>query len=315
MAPYLDLECQAFVDAGVKAGGPPLYKLSFVEARAALEDMQKHTPASDVTAEEIDLPVGPSGHVRTIIFKPTSAHGDLPFALYTHGGGWILGSPNTHDRLVRDLVRESGIAMVFPYYTPAPDATYPTQFEESYAVLSHVFQHGSDFGLKTDKVALIGESAGGHMAIALSHLAATRSGPPIAYQVLLYPVTDTSSESHTFTTYKDGPYLSVPLLRWMEHTFLPNVYDRSDLLASPLLMGKTDLQKQPPTLIVTCAVDPLQAEGEAFGHALQQAGVQTAIFRADGVIHDFVMLNATAGSQTSVATIELAGLKLRKAMA
>ena len=79
-------------------------------------------------------------------------------------------------------------------------------------------------------------------------------------------------------------------------------------------MSKADLQKQPPTLIITCGIDPLQAEGEAFGHALQQAGVQTAIFRADGVIHDFVMLNATAGSQTSLATIELVGFKLRKAL-
>ncbi|MCJ1405916.1 DNA mismatch repair ATPase msh1 [Xylographa trunciseda] len=249
---------------------------------AALEDMQKHTAASDVTAPEVDLPVGSSGNVRTTIFKPATVHGDLPFALYTHGG-CETSSANPE------------LPWFFHFTPPAPDATYPTQFEESYAILSNVFEHGSDYGLKTNKVALMGESAGGHMALAISHLAATRSGPPVVYQVLLYRVTDTSSESHAFVTYKYGLYLSVLLLRSMEHTFLPNVYDRSGILASPLLMSKADLQKQPPTLIVTCAVDPLQAEGEASGHALQQAEVWTAIFRTYDVIHDFVMLNETAG--------------------
>ena len=80
-------------------------------------------------------------------------------------------------------------------------------------------------------------------------------------------------------------------------------------------MGTQDLAKMPPTLIITCSVDPLQAEGEEFGHRLQQAGVDAAVFRADGVIHDFVLLNATAGSATGVAAVELAALKLRKALA
>ena len=91
MAPYLDPINQAFIDAGAKAGGPPLHELPFIEARNVLEGLQEHKPASDVTTEDIEVTAGSSGTVKTVIYKPANAKGELPIALYTHGGGWILG--------------------------------------------------------------------------------------------------------------------------------------------------------------------------------------------------------------------------------
>jgi len=315
MAPYLDPINQGFADAGAKASGPKLYDLSYVDAREFLEKVQAHDPAPDVVTEEFDVPDGPTSKVKTVIYKRAGVTDALlPAVFYTHGGGWILGSPKTHDRLVRDLVRETGLAFVFIYYTPAPDAQFPVQFEEAYAVIEYIGKHGAEKGLKTDRFGIAGDSVGSHMAIAMCSLAAERSGPKIVYQVLFYPVTDMSRESETFKTYKDGPYLEAATLRWMYDACVPNHDDRIKYLASPLLSTKEQLEAHPPTLVIVAGVDPLQAEGEAYGHALQEAGVPTAIFRADGVIHDFVMLNGPATSPTAIASIELAALKLKKAL-
>ncbi|OMP87388.1 putative alpha/beta hydrolase [Diplodia seriata] len=161
MAPYLDPVNQAFVDAGAKAGGPPLQTLRPDEARAVLEGLQQHEPSRDVLRENIDVPVRTSGPVKTVLFKPANASGPLPLAFYFHGGGWILGSPNTHDSLVSDLVRETGCAVAFPYYTPAPEAQFPQQFDEAYAAVEYYVQNGDKHGLRTDKIALAGDSAGG----------------------------------------------------------------------------------------------------------------------------------------------------------
>ncbi|KAI9758663.1 MAG: hypothetical protein M4579_002911 [Chaenotheca gracillima] len=320
MAPYLDPTNQAVVNAGAKAGGPKLYELSFVEAREALEGAQKHTPATDIVTEEISVTVdvapGKKSTVKTIIYKPAKGivGESAGTVFFFHGGGWILGSPKTHDRLVRDLVRESGLPIVFPYYTPAPDAQYPIQFEENYGVLKHVVEHGAEHGLNTGKIAFVGDSVGGNMAIAMSALTAERHGPRPVFQVLFYPVTDTLREFDTYKEFKHGPGLELATLMWMVHAFLPVSDDRAGHIASPLLSHTEQLVRQPPTLLITAGVDPLRTQGEEFAHALQQVGVPTAVFRADGQVHDFVMLNAVATNPTAVATIELAALKLRKAL-
>jgi acetyl esterase len=160
MSPYLDPDTQAFVDAGAKSGGPPLQELSAAEAREMFENLQKHTPSTDVMQQEIDVTVG-SDNVKSFLYKPTSAKGDLPLIFYFHGGGWILGSPTIHDSLVRDLVRQTGCAIVFPYYTPAPEAKFPHQFEEAYGCVEYFVKNGSKYGLLTDKVAFAGDSVGG----------------------------------------------------------------------------------------------------------------------------------------------------------
>jgi len=315
MAPYLDPQNQGFVDDLAKGGGPPLQDLPYVDARQVLEGFQQHEPAKDVTREEFDAPVGPTGSVKTFIFKPTGATGDLPVIFFFHGGGWILGSPNTHDELVRDIVRETGCAIVFPYYTPAPDAQFPHQFEEAYATVEYYVKEGRKYGLKTDKVAFMGDSVGGHMAIGMSTLSAERKLPAkVVYQALFYPVTDTHAESETFITYKDGPYLSADELRWMYAAFFKSVEDRANILGSPVLMTKEQAATQPSTLIVVSGADPLQDEGKHFGHILQHAGVEAAVFQADGTVHDFVMLEPTKKSDTAKATIELAAMKVKKAL-
>ncbi|OJD32907.1 esterase [Diplodia corticola] len=315
MAPYLDPVNQSFVHALAKAGAPPLQELQYDEARAVLEGLQQHEPSQDVLREKIDAPVGSSGTVKTVLFKPANASTPLPLAFYFHGGGWILGSPNTHDSLVSDLVREAGCAVAFPYYSPAPEAQFPQQFDEAYAAVEYYVKNGAKHGLKTDKIAFAGDSAGGHMAVAMSTLAARKKLPAaVSYQALFYPVANILEESDTYSTFHDGPYLGAPLLRWMKDAFIPKDDDRLSILASPTLMTKEQAATQPPTLIITAAVDPLLREGKELGHLLQQAGVEVAILEADGQIHDFVMLEPVRKSATAVACVALAASGIRKAL-
>jgi acetyl esterase len=154
----------------------------------------------------------------------------------------------------------------------------------------------------------------GQLAVATCALVAERGGPKIVYQALFYPVTDTSRESDTYKAFETNPGLESETLRWMVGAFLPNHNDRLGNLASPLLSREEQLEQLPPTLIITADVDPLRSEGETFGARLREAGVETAMFRALGTLHDFVMLNGMANA-TSNASIELAALKLKKALA
>jgi len=117
----LEPTTRAFIDALAAQGGKPLYTLSYAEARKVLEDLQainvKKLPAD---LEEKVFPVGPTGEVPVRIYRPAGEQGLLPVVMYFHGGGWILGSKHTHDRLVRDLVNGTNAAFVFVSYTPSP---------------------------------------------------------------------------------------------------------------------------------------------------------------------------------------------------
>lgn len=153
------------------------------------------------------------------------------------------------------------------------------------------------------------------MAIAMTQLAQSRNLPSkIGQLVLLYPVTDTHSKSKTYQTFQNGPYLSEKTMDWMIPAFLPNEEDRKLPLTSPLQFAPDEvLSKFPPTTIFLSGADPLIGEGEAFGHRLQQLGVDAAVLRADGQVHDFAMLAPIRGSPTARAVVELASAKLLKA--
>lgn len=153
------------------------------------------------------------------------------------------------------------------------------------------------------------------MAIAMTQLAQSRNlASKIGQIVLFYPVTDTNSKSETYTTFKDGPYLSEKTMDWMIPAFLPNEEDQKLPLTSPLQFAPDEvLSKFPPTTIFVSGADPLIGEGEAFGHRLQELGVDASVIKADGQVHDFVMLAPIRESPTARAVVEIAALKLLKA--
>ncbi|QMW47076.1 hypothetical protein G4B11_010555 [Aspergillus flavus] len=190
-------------------------------------------------------------------------------------------------------------------------------FEQTYEVLDYLVRHGSERNLIVQSIALAGDSAGGHMAIALMEMALERSLPAeIAHIVLFYPITDTHKKLESYETFKDGPFLMADTLNWMIDAFIPEEKDRQTALASPLSFLSDDvLSRFPPTTVFLSAVDPLLDDGLAFGRRLQKAGVDAAVIRAEGQMHAFVLLKAIRDSPTARAIMDLTTLRLRTALA
>lgn len=305
--PVLEPVASAFIDALTAAGGEPIYQLSIQEARQVLEEIQAQ-PVDKLPAEVEDrsIPGGPSGRVSVRIVRPVKAEGKLPVIMYCHGGGWILGSKNTHDRLVRDFANGTGAAVVFVNYTPSPEAKYPVPIEEAYAATKYFAEHGSEFGLDGSMLAIAGDSVGGNMAAATAILAKQRRGPAIAGQLLFYPVTDANFETDSYKRFEDGPWLTRKAMEWFWDAYAPDHSVRKEITASPLRASKEELHGLPPTLLIVDENDPLRDEGENYARKLIQAGVQVTAVRCLATIHDFMMLNPLAGSAATNVAISLA---------
>ena len=309
--PVLEPKTQAFIDAVNAQGGRPLYELSYKDARKVLEDGQSgNVTKLPANVEERVLPVGPQGEVSVCIYRPKGSVGLLPVVMYFHGGGWILGSKNTHDRLLRDLVNGTDAAFVFVNYTPSPEAQFPVPIEEAYAATKYIANHGMEFGFDTSRLAVAGDSAGGNMTAAVTLLAKERGGPAIRYQVLMYPVTDGSLSQDTYKEFGEGLTLSTAAMSWMWDAYAPNKEDRKKVTASPLRGTPEQLKGLPPALIIVGENDILRDEGEAYARKLMQAGVEVTAVRALATVHDFAMLNRLADTPAAKMAVQLASQKL-----
>jgi acetyl esterase len=302
--------------AAAGAGGPPLYELSPADARQVLRDVQTSVAVELEPADIEDrvIPGGPTGDVDIRIVRPERLGGIAPAIVYTHGGGWILGDKDTHERLVREVADAAGAVVVFVDYTPAPEAHYPVQNEQAYTALEWVAEHAGEIGADPSRIAVMGDSVGGNMAIALTLMAKQRRGPSLAAQVLFYPVTDADFETSTYERYADGPWLTRPAMQWFWDAYAPDVARRSEPTASPLNAGLESLAGLPPALIVNGEHDVLAAEGQAYARRLTQAGTRTTHVRYSGTIHDFALLNPIAATPAPRAAIAQAGHFLRAAL-
>jgi acetyl esterase len=313
--PTLEPKTQAFIDALNAQGGKPLYELSYADARKILEDAQA-APVTKLPADIEDrvLPVGPTGETSVRIYRPQGAKGSLPVVMYFHGGGWMLGSKNTHDRLLRDLTNQTNAAFVFVNYTPSPEAQFPVPIEQDYAATKYVAEHGKELGLDASRLAVAGDSVGGNMVAVVTQLAKERQGPAIRYQVLFYPVTDASLSQKSYEEFADGPWLTTAAMKWFWDAYAPNREDRKKTTASPLSATAEQLKGLPPALVIVDENDILRDEGEAYARKLIQAGVEVSAVRVMATFHDFVLLNALAGTPASKLAIQLASQKLAEAL-
>jgi acetyl esterase len=313
--PVLEPTTQAFIDALAAQGGKPLYTLSYADARKVLEDAQainvKKLPAD---IEEKVFPVGPTGEVSVRIYRPAGAKGFLPVVMYFHGGGWILGSKHTHDRLVRDLVNGTNAAFVFVNYTPSPEAQFPVPIEQCYAATKYVSEHGKELGVDPTRLAIAGDSVGSYTTAVVAQLAKERNGPSIRYQVLMYPVTDSSMSQSTYEEFADGPWLTKAAMAWFWDAYAPNKEDRKKTTASPLSATLEQLKGLPPALVIVDENDILRDEGEQYARKLIQAGVDVTPLRVLATHHDYALLNALADTPATKVTVQIVSEKLSEAL-
>jgi len=231
--------------------------------------------------------------------------------LYFHGGGWILGDRDTHDRLVREIAVGVEAAVVFVDYARAPEARYPIAIEQAYAATRYVVDHSVRLHIDPLRLAVAGDSVGGNMAAAVTLMARQRRGPKINFQVLFYPVTDADFDTSSYTRFADGPWLTKCAMQWFWDAYLPDRATRKQPTATPLNASLDQLAGLPEALVIVDENDVLRDEGEAYARKLSNAGVRVTSTRYNGTIHDFVMLNALADTPATRGAIAQAVCALR----
>ncbi|MEU1517454.1 alpha/beta hydrolase [Streptomyces sp. NPDC005811] len=308
--PVLEPAAQSFVEA--TANPPYLFDLGPVEGRKTVDEVQSGDIVKPVVDEEwITVQGGPTGSVRARIVRPTGVGGVLPVILYIHGAGWVFGNAHTHDRLVRELAVGAQAAVVFPEYDLSPEVRYPVAIEQNFAVARWVVEEGASKGLDGARIAVAGDSVGGNMAAALTLMAKERGGVPLVQQVLFYPVTDASFDTASYHQFAEGYFLRRDGMQWFWDQYTTDEGERAQITASPLRATVEQLRDLPPALVITGEADVLRDEGEAYANKLREAGVPVTAVRFQGIIHDFVMLNALRETHAAQAAITLAVGTLR----
>ncbi len=312
----LEHNTKAFLDKLQQKGDPPIYTLSPDKARAVLSEIQASHPFQKLPAdiENRTIPGGPNGKAIsiTIIRPPQSGNETLPVVMYFHGGGWVLGGLDTHDRLVRELANGANAAIVFVNYTPSPEARYPVPIEEAYAATKWVAQNGATIHVNSSHLAVAGDSVGGNMATVVALLAKERGGPSIKFQLLFYPVTDTNFETQSYLTFQNGYWLTRDAMKWFWSNYLTNQTNLTDPTVSPLHASLQQLHGLPPALVINGENDVLRDEGQAYALKLLEAGVPVTDVMYHGTIHDFVILNAITDDPAPRGAIEQASQMLKK---
>ncbi len=310
--PNIDPQVRSFL-VQIDKDPSPFWTLPQPKPQDILTGLQAQTPVdmSGVTTTEKTITQG-GKTVKLYVMKPDHVQGKPGVLLFIHGGVWIVGNFQNHQRLLRDLVVGSGQVGVFVEYTPLPQAKFPTQMDESYAALKWVSQHANEIGADGSRIAVAGNSVGGDMTAALALMAKDRNGPKISYQVLLIPATDASVDTDSYHTYGKDRFLSRDFMKYGWDLYAPDAATRNNPYVSPLRASEAELKGLPPALVITAENDPLRDEGEAYARKLKAAGVDVAAVRYNGTIHDFVLLNALRHVPSTEAAIQQASEGIRE---
>ncbi|MCG7310170.1 alpha/beta hydrolase [Brachybacterium sp. ACRRE] len=296
---------------------PRIYEVPPEQGRAILADLQsgEGVERPDVEEEWVEVDAGQWGTVRTRIIRPAGATGDLPVLFYIHGAGWVFGDEHTHDRLFRELTVGANAVGVFPVYDRAPEAKYPTQVEQNYAVGQWVLAHGAEHGMDTSRIAVTGESVGGCMSTVFALMNAERGGIDLRAQCLLYPVTDADFDTPSYLQFAEGYYLTREGMQWFWDQYTTDPAQRTEKFAAPLRAPGEDLARLPRTLVITDEADVLRDEGEKYANRLREVGVDVTSVRVAGMVHDFLLLDSLRDTRAANVARGLAIDFLRDALA
>lgn len=312
-APGVERQTAAFLRALNSGGGKPIEQLSPTAARAVLTSAQHGTkvplPRAEVTERTIRVH---DADLKLTVVRPPGVTGALPAFMFFHGGGWVLGDFPTHERLVRDLVANSGAVAVFVNYTPSPEAHYGVAIQQAYDATLWVAEHGQELNVDGTRLAVAGNSVGGNMAAVVSLMAKDKGTPKLRQQILLWPVTDANFETASYRAFPQGYFLSKNMMKWFWDNYTKLPAERASVYASPLRASLEQLEGLPPTLIQTAEFDVLRDEGEAYGRKLDAAGVEVTVTRYNGMIHDFGLLNVLAQVPGTRSAILQAGSELKQ---
>ena len=298
----LDPQASALLEQLIVAGAPRVSQQTPEEVRAGyalLADVAG--PAEEeVPTEDRSVP-GPGGEVPVRIYRPPSEV-PLPVVVYFHGGGWVIGDIASHDASCHRLAVGVPAVVVSVDYRRAPEHPFPAAVDDCEAVTAWVAEQAPALGADPTRLAVAGDSAGGNLAAVVARRARDAGGPPIAFQLLIYPATDMTRSLPSHIENGSGYLLDTDTMAWFTGHYLGD-RDPRQPDASPLFVE--DLSGLPPALVVTAGFDPLRDEGEAYADRMRAAGVPVTVSRYDGMFHGFFGLDRILDSARA-ATLETA---------
>lgn len=264
-------------------------------------------PADLVDREDITVP-GPDGPLRARVFRPRDiTTGPRPGLVYYHGGGMVSNSVDTYDALLQHLSAASGCVVLACNYRLAPEHPFPAGVDDAYAVAVWAHAHAAELGIDPSRLAVGGDSAGGYLTAVVTQLARDRGGPPLVFQLLVYPAVGTRGTSRSLADNSTGYFFERDELDWVYRVYLTDPRQSLDPRACPIL--QQDFAGLPPAFVLTVEYDILRDDGEDYAHLLEQAGVPVELHRYEGTIHPF--LNLAGAIDLGRTAIEECATKLR----
>jgi acetyl esterase len=273
-------QVQALLEQMKVAGLPPLSSMPPAQCREVMAAMSVGASVPDIGSTQDVV----CGGIACRVYRPfgSEASETLGAIVWYHGGGWVIGSVDGSDRTCRSLANASGCAVVSVEYRLAPEDPFPAATDDSLAALQGIVASAAELGIDPARVAVGGDSAGGNLAAVTALRARDEGGPALAFQVLIYPVTDGSMASVSYTENATGFFLEKADMEWFYDLYAG---PRDHWQVSPLMASS--LAGLPPAIVITASHDPLRDEGEAYARALSNAGVRATLTRYPGMIHGF----------------------------
>jgi acetyl esterase len=292
----------AFLTEMAASGVKPIHESTPDEVRnltAQLAGLYGTGPAM-ARVEQHRIPVGDGATIGVRVLVPEGTPRGV--FIYYHGGGWVIGGDiDEYDTLGRKLAARTHCAVVLVDYRLAPEHRYPVAVDDSYAALEWVAAHLPEIARADTPIIVGGDSAGGNLAAIVSRRSRDRRGPPIAFQALVYPVTDADLDNTSYSNEENQLLLSKQSMVWFWDHYLPDIERRKEMDASPL--RAPDLSGLPPAVVITAEYDVLRDEGEAYADRLAEAGVAVDRHRHPGQMHGFFTLLMVPGHEEAIEQI------------
>lgn len=306
----LDPQCAAIIAAAARAGAPfaaPDH-LAIRAGYAAATAAYAYDPGAVETRSTTFA--GPAGPVPVRCYRPAGKPGVLPALVFYHGGGWVVGSLDSHDHLCRHLAVRAGIAVLSIDYRLAPEHPFPAALEDSIAAANWAAHEAANLQIDATRLAVGGDSAGGQLAACVALALRDTGGPDLRFQLLIYPVCDLIADNASLRDNATGYLLTVPAYHKMCLWYLA---DRSQW-ADPRLSPQHAAQHRalPPALVQTAEFDPLRDEGHTYAETLRAAGVAVEYRCYAGMIHGFARMGGKV--DTGKTALDDAAVALRRAL-
>ncbi|MFT5534348.1 MAG: acetyl esterase [Burkholderiaceae bacterium] len=300
--PILDPQVINLLELAREAGRLPFEAMTPEAARIAYAGNRDvmQLPAEDVAAvRDVTLPEGLV--LRVYRGSGTKASATLPCLLFLHGGGWVIGDLESHDRLCRRLANLAGICVVAADYRLAPEHRFPAALEDSLTALQWIDANAETLSIARDRLAVGGDSAGGNLAAVLALMGRDGTAPRTIFQALIYPAVDLTAASGSYQRITSGVLLTAATMHYFIEHYTPDPADRTDWRASPLLASS--LAGTPPALVVTVAHDPLCDEGLAYAKRLEEDGVRVTSLHLSDQIHGIMMMGKLIDASNTIVTM------------